>query len=44
MNILKTAKTKRGKMGSSHVNLSPNTQSRLIGTMSNLNLNIFSHD
>ena len=33
--------TKKGEMGSSHVNLAPNTQSRLVGAMLNINLNKF---
>ena len=31
-------------MGSSNVNLTPNTQSRLVGAMSNINLNKFPCD
>ena len=30
---------KKGEMGSSHVNMAPNTQGRLIGKMFNINLN-----
>ena len=33
--------TKKGEMGSSHVNLALNTQSRLVGAMSNININTF---